>query len=117
MAKAKRNINPARNISISLPQRLIEDVEELIERTPVTRSEWIKIAIENRFQAPQALSDQSMFKIMLQLVHRTANTDREQFLLDEVYLRMYPEQKNLPPESRNGIKKPPREESISSPEA
>jgi len=117
MSKAKRNINPARNISISLPQRLIEDVEDEIQRTTITRSEWIKIAIQNRFNAPQSLEDRKMFHIIMELLHRNSNTDREQFLLDELWLRMYPEQKMLPPESRNGITLPPASENTSSLEA
>jgi hypothetical protein len=117
MSKAKRNINPARNISISLPQRLIEDVEDEIQRTTITRSEWIKIAIQNRFNAPQSLEDRKMFHIILELIHRSTNTDREQFLLDELWLRMYPDIGGLPPESRNGIILPPASENTSSLEA
>jgi len=98
-----------RNISISLPQKIIDQLEHQLRGKSMKRSYWVKDAIESKLleTSSDLLKDRSLHQIMLHLIHRADFSDLESVRLSALYEKLFGP---LPSGSRNGPAMPPREE-------
>jgi len=89
-----------RNISISLPQVVIDKLEYQLRGKSMKRSVWVCDAIELKLLEVQssAMADRSIHQIMLHLIHRQDFSDIESLRLKDCYEKMFGP---VPPTARN----------------
>ena len=80
-----------RNISVSLPQKLIDKLKYQLRGKSMKRSVWIKDAIEMKFAdvSTNEISEMSLHQVMLHLIHREDFTDLEQVRVRDVYEKLF----------------------------
>jgi len=95
-----------RNISISLPQKVIDQLSHQLRGKSMKRSVWVKDAIECKLleTAADTIADRSLHQIMLHLIHREDFSDIEAVRLSVLYEKLFGQ---LPSGSRNGPDLPP----------
>jgi len=105
-----------RNISISLPQVVIDKLEYQLRGKSMKRSVWVKDAIELKLAdvSASAMDDGSLHQIMLHLIHRQDFSDLESVRLSVCYEKLFGP---LPLGSRNGPVSQPLEEKSPLPSA
>ncbi len=76
-----------RNISISLPQKMIDQLEAQLRGKSMKRSHWVGDAINRKLRDtdPELFADRSLHQIMLHLICRRDFSDLESVRLDELY--------------------------------
>jgi len=89
-----------RNISISLPQVVIDKLEYQLRGKSMKRSVWVCDAIELKLLEVKssAMADRSIHQIMLHLIHRQDFSDLESLRLMDCYEKMFGP---VPPSARN----------------
>ena len=95
-----------RNISISLPQKMIDQLEAQLRGKSMKRSHWVGDAINRKLRDtdPELFADRSLHQIMLHLICRRDFSDLESVRLDELYEKMFGP---LPVGARNGLERRP----------
>jgi metal-responsive CopG/Arc/MetJ family transcriptional regulator len=80
-----------RNISVSLPQKLIDKLKYQLRGKSMKRSVWIKDAIEMKFAdvSTNEIFEMSLHQVMLHLIHREDFTDLEQVRVRDVYEKLF----------------------------
>ena len=80
-----------RNISVSLPQKLIDKLKFQLRGKSMKRSVWIKNAIEMKFAdvSTNEMSEMSLHQILLELIHRKDFTDLELVRVRDLYEKLY----------------------------
>ena len=80
-----------RNISVSLPQKLIDKLQYQLRGKSMKRSVWIKDAIEMKFSdvSTNEISGMSLHQVMVHLVNRDDLTDLEQVRLQDLYEKLF----------------------------
>ena len=80
-----------RNISVSLPQKLIDKLKYQLRGKSMKRSVWIKDAIEMKFSdvSTNEITEMSLHQVMLHLIHREDFTDLEQVRVRDVYEKLF----------------------------
>tara|TARA_R110001592_G_scaffold318655_1_gene595882 strand:+ start:172 stop:501 length:330 start_codon:yes stop_codon:yes gene_type:complete len=80
-----------RNISVSLPQKLIDKLKFQLRGKSMKRSVWIKDAIEMKFAdvSTNEVSEMSLHQVMLHLIHREDFTELEQIRIRDQYQIMF----------------------------
>lgn len=80
-----------RNISVSLPQKLIDKLQYQLRNKSMKRSVWIKDAIEMKFSdvSTNEISEMSLHQVILHLIHREDFTDLEQVRVRDVYEKLF----------------------------
>ena len=80
-----------RNISVSLPQKLIDKLKFQLRGKSMKRSVWIKDAIEMKFadMASNEITDMSLHQIILHLTLREDFSDLEQVRLRDLYEKLF----------------------------
>ena len=80
-----------RNISVSLPQKLIDKLKYQLRGKSMKRSVWIKDAIEMKFAdvATNEITGMSLHQVMLHLINRDDFTDLEQVRLQDLYEKLF----------------------------
>jgi len=89
-----------RNISISLPQVVIDKLEYQLRGKSMKRSVWVCDAIELKLLEVKssAMADRSIHQIMLHLIHREDFSELESLRLMDCYEKMFGP---VPPSARN----------------
>ena len=80
-----------RNISVSLPQKLIDKLKYQLRGKSMKRSVWIKDAIEMKFSdmSSNEITEMSLHQVMLHLIHREDFTELEQIRVRDQYQIMF----------------------------
>jgi len=70
----RRSRNPTKAISITLPERQLDDIDDQLEYTD-SRSKCISTAIEGRLSGERYIQDASNVELLVLLVNRGAITE------------------------------------------
>ena len=80
-----------RNISVSLPQKLIDKLKFQLRNKPMKRSVWIKDAIEMKFNdiSSNEITEMSLHQVLVHMLHREELTELEQIRVQDLYKDLF----------------------------
>jgi len=88
--RPSQRLNPVRdckNISVSLPQKMIDEIKMCLRGRHQKRSHWVKNAIQNQLNNidQDAFDDMSLLKVIYRLLQRDELSDGERVRLESFY--------------------------------